>query len=139
MTQLEIARKGNISREMELVARYEGLEAEFIQEGIKQGTIVIPANVNHTNLTPRGIGHGLKTKVNANIGTSSAIDDIESELEKLRIAVEAGADAVMDLSTGSDIAGARKAVMAACPLPVGTVPFIRPELRPYPNAALSLR
>jgi len=123
MTQLEIARKGNISREMELVARYEGLEAEFIQEGIKQGTIVIPANVNHTNLTPRGIGHGLKTKVNANIGTSSAIDDIESELEKLRIAVEAGADAVMDLSTGSDIAGARKAVMAACPLPVGTVPI----------------
>jgi phosphomethylpyrimidine synthase len=105
------------------VAQYEGLEAEFIRQGIEQGTIVIPANVNHTNLTPRGIGQGLKTKVNANIGTSSAIDDIESELEKLRVAVEAGADAVMDLSTGGDIAGARKAVMAACPLPVGTVPI----------------
>jgi phosphomethylpyrimidine synthase len=123
MTQLEIARKGNISSQMKLVAQYEGLEAEFIREGIEQGTIVIPANVNHTNLTPRGIGQGLKTKVNANIGTSSAIDDIESELEKLRVAVEAGADAVMDLSTGGDIAGARKAVMAACPLPVGTVPI----------------
>jgi phosphomethylpyrimidine synthase len=123
MTQLEIARKGNISSQMKLVAQYEGLEAEFIRQGIEQGTIVIPANVNHTNLTPRGIGQGLKTKVNANIGTSSAIDDIESELEKLRVAVEAGADAVMDLSTGGDIAGARKAVMAACPLPVGTVPI----------------
>jgi len=123
MTQLEIARKGNISSQMKLVAQYEGLEAEFIRQGIEQGTIVIPANVNHTNLTPRGIGQGLKTKVNANIGTSSAIDDIESELEKLRVAVEAGADAVMDLSTGSDIVGARKAVMAACPLPVGTVPI----------------
>lgn len=123
MTQLEIARKGDVSSQMELVAQYEGLEAEFIRKGIKQGTIVIPANVNHTNLTPRGIGQGLKTKVNANIGTSSAIDDIENELEKLRVAVEAGADAVMDLSTGSDIAGARKAVMAACPLPVGTVPI----------------
>jgi phosphomethylpyrimidine synthase len=123
MTQLEIARKGNISSQMKLVAQYEGLEAEFIRQGIEQGTIVIPANVNHTNLTPRGIGQGLKTKVNANIGTSSAIDDIESELEKLRVAVEAGADAVMDLSTGGDISGARKAVMAACPLPVGTVPI----------------
>ncbi|MBW2605226.1 MAG: phosphomethylpyrimidine synthase ThiC [Deltaproteobacteria bacterium] len=123
MTQLEIAKKGNISRQMELVAQYEGLDVEFIRQGIQQGTIVIPANANHTNLTPRGIGQGLKTKVNANIGTSSAIDDIESELEKLRAAVDAGADAVMDLSTGSDIAGARKAVMAACPLPVGTVPI----------------
>lgn len=123
MTQLESARKGIISRQMELVAQHEGLEAEFVRDGIVQGTIVIPANVNHNNLTPRGIGHGLKTKVNANIGTSSAVDVIESELEKLRIAVEAGADAVMDLSTGSDIAGARKAVMAACPLPVGTVPI----------------
>ncbi|MEJ2656801.1 MAG: phosphomethylpyrimidine synthase ThiC [Desulfobacterales bacterium] len=123
MTQLELARKGIITSQMELVAQYEGLEAELVRHGIEQGTIIIPANINHTNLTPRGIGQGLKTKVNANIGTSSAVDDIENELEKLRIAVEAGTDAVMDLSTGGDIAAARKAVMAACPLPVGTVPI----------------
>lgn len=123
MTQLKLARKGIITGQMELVAQYEGLEPEFVRLGIEQGTIIIPANINHTNLTPRGIGQGLKTKVNANIGTSSAVDDIENELEKLRIAVEAGTDAVMDLSTGGDITAARKAVMAACPLPVGTVPI----------------
>jgi phosphomethylpyrimidine synthase len=123
MTQLELARKGIISSQMELVAQYEGLEAEVIREGIRQGTIVIPANVNHANLTPRGIGRGLKTKVNANIGTSSDVADIQNELEKLSAAVDAGADAVMDLSTGGDITAARRAVMAACPLPVGTVPI----------------
>jgi phosphomethylpyrimidine synthase len=123
MTQLEFARKGIISSQMELVAQYEGLEAEFVRHGIEQGTIIIPANINHANLTPRGIGQGLKTKVNANIGTSSAVGDIESELEKLRVAIDAGTDAVMDLSTGGDLAAVRKAVMAACPLPVGTVPI----------------
>lgn len=123
MTQLELAKKGIISSQMELVAQYEGLEAEFIRQGLAQGTIVIPANINHTNLTPRGIGQGLKTKVNANIGTSSDFADIEKELEKLAVAIAAGADAVMDLSTGGDIAAARRAVITACPLPVGTVPI----------------
>ncbi len=123
MTQLELAKKGIISSQMELVAQYEGLEAEFIRQGLAQGTIVIPANINHTNLTPRGIGQGLKTKVNANIGTSSDFADIEKELEKLAVAVAAGADAVMDLSTGGNIAAARRAVIKACPLPVGTVPI----------------
>ena len=61
MTQLELARKGITSSQMELVAQYEGLEAEFVRHGIEQGTIIIPANINHTNLTPRGIGQGLKT------------------------------------------------------------------------------
>ncbi len=123
MTQLELAKKGIISSHMELVAQYEGLEAEFIQQGLAQGIIVIPANINHTNLTPRGIGQGLKTKVNANIGTSSDFADIEKELEKLKVAIDAGADAVMDLSTGGDIVAARRAIMAACPLPVGTNPI----------------
>ncbi|MBL7179297.1 MAG: phosphomethylpyrimidine synthase ThiC [Desulfobacterales bacterium] len=122
MTQLELARKGIISNQMELVAQYEGLEPEVIRDGIQQGTIVIPANVNHKNLICRGIGRGLKTKVNANIGTSSDVADIQNELKKLRAAIDAGADAVMDLSTGGDIRATRRAVLAACPLPVGTVP-----------------
>ena len=71
MTQVELAREGIISPQMSQVAQREGMEAEFIREGIAGGTIVIPANVKHSNLVPRGIGLGLSTKVNANIGTSS--------------------------------------------------------------------
>lgn len=108
---------------MEQVARREGLEAEYIRQGVAQGTIVIPANINHKNLIPCGIGKGLSTKVNANIGTSSDFGDQETELQKLKIALESKADAVMDLSTGGDIPGIRKAIMSACPVPVGTVPI----------------
>ena len=123
MTQLEAARSGKITPEMEQVARREGLEAEYIRQGVAQGTIVIPANINHKNLIPCGIGKGLSTKVNANIGTSSDFGDQETELQKLKIALESKADAVMDLSTGGDIPGIRKAIMSACPVPVGTVPI----------------
>jgi len=122
MTQLEAARSGKITREMQQVAEYEGLSAEFIREGIAAGLIVIPANINHLNLTPVGIGKGLSTKVNANIGTSSDFGNKETELQKLKICLESHAHAVMDLSTGGDIPGIRKAVIAGCPLPVGTVP-----------------
>jgi len=99
MTQLELARAGTISPQMELVARSEGVDAEFVRQGVAAGTIVIPANINHKNLVPCGIGQGLKTKVNANIGTSSDFCDVTNELEKLRVAIESGADTVMDLST----------------------------------------
>ncbi|MCK4722139.1 MAG: phosphomethylpyrimidine synthase ThiC, partial [Dehalococcoidia bacterium] len=88
-----------------------------------EGTIVIPANVNHTSLVPRGIGKGLTVKVNANIGTSSDYGSIDSELEKLRLTIQFGADAVMDLSTGGDISSIRQAIVAASTLPVGTVPI----------------
>lgn len=123
MTQLELARKGNISPQMVLVAQREGLEAEFIQQGVAQGTIVIPANTNHINLAPCGIGHGLRTKVNANIGTSSDFGNIDTELEKLRVATDCGADTVMDLSTGGDISAIRWAIIASSSLPIGTVPI----------------
>jgi len=123
MTQLELAREGTISPQMKLVAKNEGIEAEFIRQGVAEGTIVIPANINHKNLVPCGIGQGLKTKVNANIGTSSDFGNIDSEGEKLHVAIEAGADTVMDLSTGGDIAAIRRAVTASSPLPVGTVPI----------------
>jgi len=123
MTQLELAKKGIISPQMERVAWYEDLPAEIIMDGVARGEIVIPANINHKNLAPCGIGKGLKTKVNANIGTSSDFGDINTELEKLAVAVDAGADAVMDLSTGGDITAIRRAVIAKSSLPIGTVPI----------------
>jgi phosphomethylpyrimidine synthase len=85
MTQLEAARMGQITPEMKQVAVREGLEVEFIQQGVAQGNIVIPANINHANLTPFGIGKGLSTKVNANIGTSSDFGNIDTELQKLKV------------------------------------------------------
>jgi len=123
MTQLELAREGTISPQMSLVAQNEGVEAEFIRQGVAEGTIVIPANIKHTNLVPCGIGHGLKTKVNANIGTSPDFGTIDTELEKLRVATACGADTVMDLSTGGDISAIRRAIITSSPLPVGTVPI----------------
>jgi phosphomethylpyrimidine synthase len=128
MTQLEMARKGTISPQMGLVAKNEGLEAEIVRQGVAEGTIVIPANPNHANIVPCGIGRGLKTKVNANIGTSSDFGNIDTELEKLRVASECGADTVMDLSTGGDIGAIRQAIIASSPLPVGTVPVYQAGL-----------
>ncbi len=129
MTQLELARQGIISPQMETVAQYEGLETELIRQGIAEGIIVIPANIKHTNLVPRGIGQGLKTKINANIGTSSDFGDIDTELEKLRVAIDCGADAVMDLSTGGDIATIRQTIIAASSVPIGTVPIYQAGIK----------
>jgi len=123
MTQLELARDGIVSPQMVRVAQREKVEAEFIRQGLLKGTIVIPANIKHSNLVPCGIGQGLKTKVNANIGTSSDFGNIDTELEKLRVAIDSGADTVMDLSTGGDISAIRRAIIAASPLSVGTVPI----------------
>ena len=123
MTQLESARKGIVTPQMKTVAETEGLNAEFIRDGVAQGTIVVPANINHAKLVPCGIGRGLSTKVNANIGTSSDFGDIDTELEKLRVAIDAGADTVMDLSTDGDISAIRQAIIAASPLGIGTVPI----------------
>ena len=123
MTQLELAREGTVSAQMSLVAKNEGVEVGFVRQGVAEGNIVIPANINHKNLVPRGIGQGLSTKVNANIGTSSDFGNINTELEKLRVATSCGADTVMDLSTGGDIAAIRRAIIASSPLPVGTVPI----------------
>jgi len=123
MTQLELAVKGIISPQMTLVAQQEGVEAEVIRQGVAKGTIVIPANTNHTNLVLCGIGQGLRTKVNANIGTSSDFGNINTELEKLQVAIDSGADTVMDLSTSGDISAIRRAIIASSSLPIGTVPI----------------
>jgi len=123
MTQLELASKGLISSQMKQVAAQEKVEVEVIRQGVAEGTIVIPANINHHRLTPFGIGRGLSTKVNANIGNSSEFGGMETELEKLKVAIDAGADTVMDLSTGGDLSAIRRAVIAASTVPVGTVPI----------------
>ncbi|MDD4091388.1 MAG: phosphomethylpyrimidine synthase ThiC, partial [Smithellaceae bacterium] len=94
MTQLEKARQGVITEEMTLSAVQEGVQPEYIRQGIVDGTIVICRNVNHTAIRPLAIGLGLRTKVNANIGTSKDNNDLNLELEKLSVAIAAGADAV---------------------------------------------
>lgn len=123
MTQYEIAKSGRISPEMKIVAETEHVDAEYIREGIANGVIVIPRNVNHNLEKVCGIGQGLRTKVNANIGTSVDFPCVEDELEKLRIAIDAGADALMDLSTGGDLAAVRKTIVENCTVPLGTVPI----------------
>ena len=108
---------------MRLCAETEGVTPEFIRQGVADGTIVVVRNKKHANIRPAAIGKGLRTKINANIGTSKDRADLETELQKVRISAEAGADAVMDLSTGGDIRAIRKAIMAASPLIIGTVPI----------------
>lgn len=122
-TQMQLARQGIITDAMRTVAQQEGVSEEFIRAGVAEGTIAICCNVNHKNLIPRGVGQGLKVKVNANIGTSSSFPDIEPELVKLRAAVDAGADAVMDLSTGNNITASRRAIIENSTVMVGTVPM----------------
>ncbi len=129
MTQIEAARKGMITDEMAAVAKAEGRPAEFIREGVAGGRIVIPVSELRRGKHAVGIGEGLRTKVNANIGSSSDEADTGFELEKLEAAVEAGTDAVMDLSTGGDIETIRKAVLEASPVTVGTVPIYETAIR----------
>jgi phosphomethylpyrimidine synthase len=134
MTQLEIAKSGNISSEMEAVAKAEGVDVEMIRERIAEGTVVIPANVKRTGLVPCGIGKGLSTKTNANIGTSPDYGNIDTELGKLRVAESAGVDTIMDLSTGGDISAIRRTIIAATTLPVGTVPIYQAGVAAIENS-----
>ena len=133
MTQLKLAQKGTVSPQIKHVAEKESVETDFIVRGIAAGEIIIPANVNHTNLIPCGIGRGLRTKVNANIGTSSDFCDLNTELRKLQTAIEFGADTVMDLSTGGDISAIRRAIMRASTVPVGTVPIYQAGIEAIDN------
>ncbi|MBR1953199.1 MAG: phosphomethylpyrimidine synthase ThiC [Lentisphaeria bacterium] len=122
MTQVEYAEKGIITPQVKVVAARERCTAEFISSGVAAGRIVIPANINHKNLIPCGIGRELKTKINANIGNSSLSGCPGAEKSKLAIALHYGADTVMDLSTGEDITSIREALLNECTAPLGTVP-----------------
>lgn len=133
MTQLEKARKGLITKEMKIAARDEKVAPQYIRQGLVDGTIVICRNVNHTTIKPLAIGKGLRTKVNANIGTSKDHMDLNLELKKLKTAVEAGADAVMDLSTGGNLAAIRKKVMKESAVAIGTVPIYQAAVKMIKN------
>jgi len=124
-TQLQIARTGKISREARFVAEKEHIGAKLVRRELAAGRLVIPANKVHlrTGLKPAGIGRILTTKVNANIGTSSVRSSIQAEIKKMQIALSAGADAIMDLSTGGNLDKTREKLLAQCPVPFGTVPI----------------
>src|SRR5215210_5365366 len=125
MTQLEAARQGTVTPEMQYVATREGLDPELVRSEVARGRMVIPANKVHLEkkLEPMGIGVATACKINANIGNSAVTGAVEDELEKLHTAVHLGADTVMDLSTGGNIDGIRQALIDASPVPIGTVPI----------------
>ena len=120
---MQLAREGKITDAMKQVALDENLSPEVVRAGVAKGVIAIPCNINHKGLKPRGVGEGLRVKVNANIGTSSTYPEIAPELDKLAEAVKCGADAVMDLSTGNNIDLSRKEIIEHSPVMVGTVPI----------------
>ncbi len=123
MTQIESAKKGVITKKMCLTARSESVSAEYIRDGIANGSIVLPSNTARKIGKYCAIGGGLRTKVNANIGSSSGCENIESEIKKLKVAIAAGADTVMDLSTGEGLNRIRGLILEESDVPVGTVPL----------------
>src|SRR6201994_3092529 len=122
-TQMHYARQGIVTQEMEYIAGRERISSELVRSEVARGRMIIPANVNHTNLEPMCIGVASMCKINSNIGNSAVLSNIEGELEKLRYSIKYGADTVMDLSTGGDIPRIRKAIIQESPVPIGTVPI----------------
>ena len=119
---MQDALRGNITDEMKLVAETEGIDVQRIIRGISEGRIIIPKNVNG-NTVPVGIGKGLKTKINANVGSSSELEKVKWEVEKAKAAVKYGADTIMDLSTGPEYQKVLNAIMESVNVPIGTVPI----------------
>src|ERR1700736_1631395 len=122
MTQIEAARRGVITRQMNEVAEDEGLSGEEIRELVASGAVVIPHNVHH-DFRAIGIGRRLRTKVNANIGASNFHQLVEEEVEKLYTAVRFGSDSVMDLSTGTDLDKIRVELLSRSPVMLGPAPI----------------
>lgn len=123
MTQLEMARQGKITEEVKFAAAQENIDPELLRQRIAEGTAIICHNVRHTHGKPLAVGKGLRTKVNANIGTSKDDTSIDKELEKARVAVAAGADAIMDLSTGGPVDEIRRAIIHETDACIGSVPL----------------
>jgi len=123
VSQMHFARQGQITEEMRHVAARERLDPELVRAEVARGRMIIPANVNHPELEPMAVGVAATCKINANIGNSAVVSDVQGELEKLNICLKYGADTVMDLSTGGDIPQIREAILRHSPLPVGTVPI----------------
>lgn len=123
MTQIDSARAGIVTPEMEAVALKEGRSVEFIREGVAAGRIAIPANIHHKSLSPEGVGEGLRTKVNVNLGISGDLEDEKEEWAKVDVALELGAEAIMDLSNHGKTRAFRRALIEKSPAMVGTVPM----------------
>ncbi len=123
ITQIDAARSGTITKEMKRVAEKERKTPEEIRARVAAGTIAIPANINHKNLDPEGVGTGLRTKVNVNLGISGDLIDPEVELEKVRVALELGAEGIMDLSNHGKTQEFRKQLLEMAPVMIGTVPM----------------
>ena len=122
MTQLYRASKGQITDEMQKVAENEGIDVQKLARRVAKGYVVIPTN-NNRNTKPCGIGKGLSTKINANLGSSPEMENVNLEVNKAQMAVKYGADAIMDLSTGINYKKVRKAIIKNTNVPLGTVPI----------------
>lgn len=123
VTQIDYARAGVVTPQMKTVAEKEGQSPEFIREGVAKGVIAIPANIHHTALSAEGVGEGLRTKVNVNLGISGDLMNEEMELEKAHIAFELGAEAIMDLSNSGKTQAFRTKLVGMSPAMIGTVPM----------------
>jgi phosphomethylpyrimidine synthase len=121
--QMAVRKRIESPVEMKGAAKTEGTEPETLERLLREGRVVIPFNQRHRSVVPKAIGEGMSVKVNANLGTSRDLVDVAQELDKVRMAVRCGADAVMDLSTGGNIGDIRRQVLRECSLPVGTVPI----------------
>ena len=122
-TQMDAARRGIVTPQMEAVAKEENMSVDQIREYVAEGKVVIPANKNHKVHVPHGIGRMLKTKINVNLGTSRDCLDLDVEMAKVKSAVEMGAEAIMDLSSFGDTKVFRKKLIEECPAVLGTVPI----------------
>jgi phosphomethylpyrimidine synthase len=122
-TQMEAAKKGFITKQMEVVAQKEGLDTEKLRELIACGRVAIPANINHMSLSPEGIGEGLRTKINVNLGVSGDCADYTNEFDKVKLSIQFGAEAIMDLSNFGKTNTFRKQLIEFSPAMIGTVPM----------------
>ena len=123
VTQIDFARAGVVTPQMAEVARKEGRDPEFIRAGVAAGRIAIPANIHHASLSPEGVGEGLRTKVNVNLGISGDLADEAEEWRKVEVALELGAEAIMDLSNSGKTQSFRTRLIEKSPAMIGTVPM----------------
>jgi len=129
MTQVERARRGTPTPQLKRVAKLESVSPDSLIALVAKGKVVIPWNPRHAPASPSGIGQGLRTKVNVNLGTSRDFPRLADELRKVRISLDYGADTLMDLSTGGDLKKIRRTILARTPLPLGTVPIYQAAVK----------
>nr|WP_302640019.1 phosphomethylpyrimidine synthase ThiC [uncultured Agathobaculum sp.] len=122
-TQMDAAKRGIVTPEIETVARKENRPVEFIMERVAKGTIAIPANINHKSLSAEAVGDGTRVKINVNLGISGDCKDYEMELRKVRMAIDMGAESIMDLSNYGKTNTFRKQLIDMSPAMIGTVPM----------------